>query len=65
MLIITYSINVKLHPWSIDGHISAGHGFFIKTAVGQTLINMTNVEHNWGDGVKMYMDNYTINEFNR
>ena len=26
---------------------------------------MTDVQYNWGDGIKMYMDNYTINEFNR
>ena len=38
---------------------------FIKTAVGRTLINMTNITDNWGDGIKMYLVNYTINEFNR
>lgn len=42
-----------------------GHGVYIKSAVGRTLINMTDVEYNWGDGIKMYIDNYTINEFNR
>lgn len=26
---------------------------------------MTNITENWGDGVKMYITNYTINEFNR
>ncbi|XP_052783699.1 protein bark beetle-like isoform X2 [Mya arenaria] len=42
-----------------------GHGVFIKTAVGRTLINMTDIQYNWGDGLKMYMANYTIDEFNR
>lgn len=42
-----------------------GYGVFIKTAVGRTLINMTNITDNWGDGIKMYLVNYTINEFNR
>ena len=38
---------------------------FIKSHVGRTLINMTDVLDNWGDGIKMYITNYTINEFNR
>ncbi|KAK3092533.1 hypothetical protein FSP39_004063 [Pinctada imbricata] len=42
-----------------------GHGAFIKTAAGKVLINMTDVTNNWGDGVKMYMVNYTIHNFNR
>ncbi|KAL3873370.1 hypothetical protein ACJMK2_036499 [Sinanodonta woodiana] len=42
-----------------------GYGAFIQTAVGRTLINMTDVLKNWGDGLKMYLVNYTINDFNR
>ena len=42
-----------------------GYGVLIKTAVGRTLINMTNITNNWGDGLKMYVTNYTINHFNR
>ena len=42
-----------------------GYGVLIKTAVGRTLINMTNITNNWGDGIKMYVANYTINHFNR
>lgn len=38
---------------------------YIQTAVGRVLVNMTDVKYNWGDGVKMYISNYTINEFNR
>lgn len=29
------------------------------------LINMTNMDNNWGDGVKMYMTNYTIHSFQK
>ena len=43
----------------------AGYGVFIKTAAGRVLINKTDVNNNWGDGVKMYVVNYTIHNFNR
>ena len=33
--------------------------------MGRTLINMTNITDNWGDGIKMYMTNYTIHLFNK
>lgn len=29
------------------------------------MINMTNMDNNWGDGVKMYMTNYTIHSFQK
>ena len=33
---------------------------YTETGIGRVLINMTDIEYNWGDGVKMYMKNYTI-----
>jgi len=33
---------------------------YTETGIGRVLINMTDIEDNWGDGVKMYMKNYTI-----
>lgn len=33
---------------------------YIETAIGRVLINETDANNNWGDGVKMYMKNYTI-----
>ncbi|GFO27981.1 class a scavenger receptor srcr domain with c-type lectin domain [Plakobranchus ocellatus] len=41
-----------------------GHGMYIQTSVGQTLINTTEVSHNWGDGIKWYLSNLTIFDFN-
>lgn len=58
ILCLEYNYNNKIFTFS-------GYGVYIKSAVGRTLINMTDVEYNWGDGIKMYISNYTINEFNR
>ena len=40
-----------------------GHGMFIQTSIGHSLINMTTVDNNWGDGIKFYMTNLTIHDF--
>jgi len=45
--------------------IVSGHGIFIQTNVGSVLINKTDVDYNWGDGVKMYMTNYTIHDWSK
>ncbi|KAH3754675.1 hypothetical protein DPMN_189356 [Dreissena polymorpha] len=58
-------IRGEIHIANSSVSHNRGHGLFIKSPVGQTLINMTDITHNWGDGVKMYVSNYTINEFNR
>lgn len=58
-------IRGKIHIANSSITHNRGYGVFIKTAVGRTLINMTNITDNWGDGIKMYLVNYTIHEFNR
>ncbi|CAL1535561.1 unnamed protein product [Lymnaea stagnalis] len=40
-----------------------GYGMFIQSSVGRTLVNMTEVDHNWGDGIKFYISNLTIFDF--
>ncbi|GFR58265.1 scavenger receptor cysteine-rich domain protein [Elysia marginata] len=40
-----------------------GHGMYIQTSVGRTLINSTEVSNNWGDGIKWYLSNVTIFDF--
>ncbi|XP_021367968.1 protein bark beetle-like isoform X3 [Mizuhopecten yessoensis] len=40
-----------------------GYGAFIQSNVGRVLINMTDMDNNWGDGVKMYMTNFTIHDW--
>lgn len=42
-----------------------GYGIFIQTAVGETLVNMTEVTDNWGDGIKFYISNLTIHDFQK
>ncbi|CAG5132059.1 unnamed protein product, partial [Candidula unifasciata] len=39
------------------------YGMFIQSSVGRCLINMTEVDHNWGDGIKFYLSNLTIFDF--
>lgn len=60
-----YSDVILRLQYNYNNKTLSGYGVFIKSAVGRTLINMTDVEYNWGDGIKMYISNYTINEFNR
>lgn len=33
--------------------------------MGQTLVNMTQVTDNWGDGIKFYISNLTIHDFQK
>ncbi|XP_012945265.1 protein bark beetle [Aplysia californica] len=42
-----------------------GYGMFIQSSIGHTLINMTEVNNNWGDGIKFYISNLTIFDFRR
>lgn len=49
----------------VDIFFHTGHGIFLQTPVGQTLINVTDITDNWGDGVKMYISNRTIRNFNQ
>ena len=50
---------------TIEGGILfvAGHGLFIKTSVGMTLINQSQITDNWGDGIKFHVTNLTIHNF--
>ncbi|KAK0049320.1 protein bark beetle [Biomphalaria pfeifferi] len=40
-----------------------GYGMFIQSSIGRTLVNMTEVNNNWGDGIKFYISNLTIFDF--
>ena len=42
-----------------------GYGMFIQTSWGVSLINMTTVSNNWGDGIKFYLTNLTIHDFRK
>lgn len=58
-------ITGPIHIANSTIHKGRGHGIFIKTAVGMTLINTTRVTENWGDGVKFYISNLTIHDFRK
>ncbi|XP_076442507.1 protein bark beetle-like [Babylonia areolata] len=56
-------ITGPIHIANSSVHKCRGNGIFIQTAVGMTLINMTQVTENWGDGIKFYISNLTIHDF--
>lgn len=56
-------ITGSIHIANCTIHKNRGYGAFIQTAVGHTLINTTQLTENWGDGIKFYVSNLTIHDF--
>ncbi|XP_067681580.1 protein bark beetle-like [Haliotis asinina] len=57
------NVEGPIHIANCTLYRNRGYGIYVQTAVGNVLVNMTNITENWGDGIKMYMSNLTYNDF--